>query len=159
MAVASSPQSLDTLGRLYQEDIVGDFEPMEHLREVGCNLLRRVGLHAGTKPLAELCVAITRAKAMVHLNATTPDLRITLETVVPGMSSKQGLVELTSLLSVDEKRRMERDLQKASMTMSDWMWSTKLDEELYQVCFDADLLVNDAQWILSADLARCGGGH
>ena len=127
------------------------FEPFEHLREQGLCILRSCGIWAATRPVADLCVAMTQAKVMAELRSDFPDPMITLDQVVPAMGAKQSL---TNLLALPEATKIQTkvNFEKCLLTLTDWLWRGDLDPSLHETCHDVFLLIKDAHHILERDI-------
>lgn len=126
------------------------FQPFEHLREQGLCILRSCGLWAATRPVADLCVAMTQAKVMAELRSEFPDPRITLDQVVPAMGAKQSLTVLLELPDAT-KIRTKDNFQKCLSTLTEWLWRGDLEPSLHETCHDVFLLITDAHHILERD--------
>ena len=122
-------------------------EGSENVKNACAAVLRQCGRWSATEDLASLGVAVIQAKAMVGLQTSEPDRRITYESLGVLQSRKSGLHSFQDL-GKEDKNFHKQEFVLATGTLGEWVWdeiTKELPEELYHVIHHAHMILVDAQ--------------
>lgn len=137
----------------YADPSVTSEDSLELVREVCAQICQACGVWSATRPVADLGVALTQARAahFAGLGSTyQPDPRIDEKSLLAS-PHKLPLSELAADSGMRD--RLLGQLRVAHENVCAWMWQDHLENSLYDILFEASLVIKDCQFMLEGSRA------
>ena len=138
----------------YADPSITSEDSLELVREVCAQVCQTCGVWSATRPLADLGVALTQARAAHFADCGgthyQPDPRIDEKSLLAS-PYKLALSELAA--DSGRRDRLLGQLRVAQDNLCTWMWHDLLENSLYDNLFEASLVIKDCQFMLEGSCA------